>query len=107
MSEDGDGEELKRQFLSLVYETVRHLCKQDTLEEANFFDEEYSPYRDWNNDTVVAAMQAVIEQWVQEHWQLEYIPYDTMYHGIVPANRDILRQLGLRDHEASAGGDDE
>lgn len=102
-------EDRRREFLNLVYETIRHLCKQDTLETANFFDEDYSPYKDWNNDTLLAAMQAVIEDWVREHWQIDYEPYDTVYHSIVPAHRAILQELGLRDREASesAGGDDE
>lgn len=94
MDELGDLDDLRRQLTAYLRDLIRHLVKQDTLENAGFFEDQ--PARGgWNNDTVVAAMQWMIAGWLHEHWQMDLEQRQIVDRGLVPPNKHILEALGF------------
>ena len=90
------------EFLDFARDLMRHLVKQDTLEEAGFFEydrEMGNPGGEWNNDTVVAVLQFMVQGWVKEHWGIEFEGYPVLDGVLAPPKRAILQEMGFLEDE--------
>lgn len=96
-------EKLADDLLALTHETFRHLVKQDTLENASFFDEYMGYDSRWNNDTVVLALELIVQKWMLSNWNIVYEAYASTGPGLAPANADILEALGLKEQYHDQG----
>ena len=86
------------ELLYFLHELTRHLSKHDILERAAFFDwdrEQHNPAGEWNNDTVVYALEEMIAQWAREHWDMVFERYVELGRGLCPPELHVLAEVGM------------
>lgn len=97
------------EFAYLLHESLRHISKHDVLEEANLFEiydrpagnPEHWPENDWNNDTVVYALQVICEEWLTAHGfkkpndVMPYLDYVRLDRGFAPPIEQTLREIEI------------
>ncbi len=84
----------RHEFLEMAAFAMRHLVKQNVLEDAGILDVLRTPVAVWNNDTVVTALETLVSRQAVA-WGLEYPAYTASAHGVADPITATLALLGL------------